>query len=98
MTSKIVISAQNESLLVFNMNNAIEKAILICGTQAKLANRCNVSQQAVNLWLKGGKMDVGYIPPILIATDFNVNPTELRADVDWPTIYESLKRVFGDCK
>lgn len=76
------------------MNNSIEKAIFICGTQVKLASMCKVSQQAVNLWLNGSKMDVKYIPSIIQATKFEVNPTELRPDVDWPTIYESLKQVF----
>lgn len=78
--------------------NGIKRAVTICKGQSALARTCGVSQAAVRKWLDGGKMDVGYIPPILIATDFKVNPTELRTDVDWSTIYESLKRVFGDCK
>lgn len=80
------------------MSKSIRAVIDLCGSQKAVAKACNVSQPTVFKWLKGGKMDVGYIPPILIATDFKVNPTELRADVDWATIYESLKRVFGDCK
>nr|DAJ71860.1 MAG TPA: hypothetical protein [Caudoviricetes sp.] len=40
-------------------------------------------------------MDVTHISHIIQATKFEVNPTELRPDVDWPTIYESLKQVFG---
>lgn len=76
------------------MNNSIEKAISICGTQVKLASMCKVSQQAVNLWLNGSKMDVKYIPSIIQATEYEVNPIELRPDLDWSIIYESLKQVF----
>lgn len=76
----------------------IKKAVEICGNQKSLALACKVSQQAVNKWFNGkNDMDVKYISRIINATNYQVNPTELRADVDWPTIYESLKRVFGDC-
>lgn len=73
----------------------IKKAVEICGKQKLLAQACGASQQAVNKWVSGkNMMDVKYIPSIIQATKFEVNPTELRPDVDWPTIYESLKQVF----
>ena len=73
----------------------IKKAVEICGKQTLLAKACGASQQAVNKWVSGkNMMDVKYIPSIIQATNFEVNPTELRPDVDWPTIYESLKQVF----
>ena len=76
--------------------SGISTAIIICNGQSALARACSVSQAAVVKWLNGGKMDVKYIPFIIQATKFEVNPTELRPDVDWPTIYESLKQVFGN--
>nr|DAV05515.1 MAG TPA: Putative antitoxin of bacterial toxin-antitoxin system, YdaS/YdaT [Caudoviricetes sp.] len=39
-------------------------------------------------------MDVKYIPSIIKATEYEVNPIELRPDLDWSIIYESLKQVF----
>ncbi|HHF3606715.1 helix-turn-helix domain-containing protein [Haemophilus influenzae] len=77
-----------------SMSEYVNKAIEIRGSQSALARACGVSQPTVNLWLNGSKMDVKYIPSIIHATNFEVNPTELRPDVDWPTIYESLKQVF----
>lgn len=72
----------------------IKQAVALCNGQSSLARACGVSQTAVLKWLCGGKMDVKYIPSIIQATKFEINPTELRPDVDWPTIYESLKQVF----
>ena len=63
-----------------DVNKGIKTAVKICGSQAVVAKACNVSQPTVFKWLNG--------------TNFEVNPTELRPDVDWPTIYESLKQVF----
>lgn len=74
--------------------NGIDKAISLCGRKADMARICGVSQTSVVKWINGGKMDVKYIPPILQATNFEVNPTELRPDVDWTTIYKSLKQIF----
>lgn len=75
-------------------NEKFVKAVSGIGSQQILAKECGVSQQTVSLWLNGGKMDVKYIPSIIQATKFEVNPIELRPDVDWSTIYESLKQVF----
>lgn len=75
--------------------SGIERAVEICGKQKSLAKACGVSQQAVNKWVSGkNNMDVKYIPSIIQATKFEISPIELRPDVDWPTIYESLKQVF----
>ena len=35
-------------------NEAIEKAISICGSQVKLSQECGVSQVSVSFWLNGG--------------------------------------------
>lgn len=72
----------------------ISKSITICNGQSALARTCGVSQAAVVKWLNGGKMDVKYIAPIIAATEFQVTPDELRPDVDWLTIYQSLKQVY----
>lgn len=76
------------------MNVFIVKAIEKAGGQSALAKKCGVSQPTVNQWLKGGKMDVKYIPSIIKATEYEVNPIELRPDLNWSIIYESLKQVF----
>lgn len=69
----------------------IKKAIEICGRQKSLAEACGVSQQAVNKWVSGkNNMDVKYIPAIIKATNGEVKPQELRPDVDWETIKQSL--------
>ncbi|BBF05477.1 TPA: YdaS family helix-turn-helix protein [Haemophilus influenzae] len=74
--------------------SGISTAIIICNGQSALARACSVSQAAVVKWLNGGKMDVKYIPSIIKATEYEVNPIELRPDLDWSIIYESLKQVF----
>lgn len=68
----------------------IKKAIEICGKQKSLATMCGVTQQAVNKWLNGGKMDVKYIPAIIQATNGEVKPKDLRPDVDWEIIKNNL--------
>lgn len=74
--------------------NGINKALSLCKKQSFISRVCGVSQASVKKWLNGGKMDVRYIPKIIEATGFQVDPTELRADVDWETIYKSLKNVY----
>ncbi|HDR1048313.1 TPA: helix-turn-helix domain-containing protein [Pasteurella multocida] len=64
----------------------IKKVVDICGSQKKLADLCKVSQQAVNKWVKGGKIDVKYIPAIIKATNGKVTAEEIRPDVDWAVI------------
>ncbi|WP_306291839.1 YdaS family helix-turn-helix protein [Rodentibacter pneumotropicus] len=76
------------------MNSGVIAATKICGSQAIVAKACDVSQPTVFKWRSGANMDVKYIPPILQATNFEVNPTELRPDVDWQTIYDGLRKVF----
>ncbi|AUK49435.1 helix-turn-helix domain-containing protein [Pasteurella multocida] len=66
--------------------SGIKRVIKICGNQKSLASICGVSQQAVNKWAKGGKMDVKYIPAIIKATNGKVTAEEIRPDVDWAVI------------
>lgn len=72
------------------MNFFVVKAINETGGQSALARACGVSQPTVNQWRNGAKMDVAYIPAIIKATKGEVKPQELRPDVDWETIKQSL--------
>ena len=76
------------------MNEKVILATEICGNQSALARVCGVSQPTVNGWINGASMDVKYIPAIIQAAEYEVNPIELRPDLDWSIIYESLKQVF----
>lgn len=70
--------------------NGIKQAVALCNGQSSLARACGVSQTAVLKWICGGKMDVKYIPAIIKATNGEIKPQELRPDVDWETIKQSL--------
>lgn len=72
------------------MQTGIKKAVSICGNQAALANACGVSQPTVFKWTNGTKIDAAYIPAIIAATNGEVKPQELRPDVDWETIKNSI--------
>ena len=74
------------------MSEGIKIAIQICGSQALVAKACGVSQPTVFKWLSGEKMDVKHIPEIIKATKGDVRAEDLRPDVDWETIYNSLKK------
>ena len=50
-------------------NEAIEKAISICGSQVKLSQECGVSQVSVSFWLNGGGINAKYIPRIVKVTE-----------------------------
>lgn len=73
----------------------INKAIKFLGSQTRLAEYCGVTQGAVRKWLKGGKMDVKYIPSLIKATNGEVTPEDLRPDVDWEVIRQCWERKDG---
>ncbi|TFF00758.1 helix-turn-helix domain-containing protein [Histophilus somni] len=77
------------------MDKNIKKTINLVGTQTKLAKLCGVSQPSISIWLKGGKMDVKYIPHIIKATQGEVTPEDLRPDVDWEVIRQCWERKDG---
>ena len=58
-------------------NQVIEKAISICGSQAKLSQMCGVSQVSVSFWLNGGGISAKYIPLIARATKGKVSEIEI---------------------
>lgn len=72
------------------MNLGVKAAIEICGSQAVVAKACGISQPTVFKWLGGAKMDVAHVSSIVKATNGEVKPQELRPDVDWETIKQSL--------
>lgn len=59
------------------MNNAIQKAIYIAGTQSVLADRVGVSQKTVHSWLYGASFSGRYITKIVKATQGKVTAAEL---------------------
>lgn len=63
------------------MNPVIKKAIEIAGTQEKLAKMCGVSQPAVHLWLKGGKVSPEKVMRIVNATNGLIKAHEIRPDL-----------------
>ncbi|ACA30857.1 helix-turn-helix domain-containing protein [Histophilus somni] len=77
------------------MDKNIKKTINLVGTQTKLAKLCSVSQPSISIWLKGGKMDVKYIPSLIKATNGEVTPEDLRPDVDWEVIRQCWERKDG---
>lgn len=65
-----------------NLNKKIEEAVKIVGTQAKLAEICGVSQNAVSLWLKGGGISAEYLLKIESATNGQVTIREICEELE----------------
>ncbi|SFK64266.1 Putative antitoxin of toxin-antitoxin system, YdaS/YdaT [Nitrosomonas aestuarii] len=61
--------------------SGLEKAILIFGTQLKLAEAIGTSQQNISNWLKAGKVSPEFVIPIESATSGRVTRHELRPDI-----------------
>ncbi|EMK1731208.1 helix-turn-helix domain-containing protein [Salmonella enterica] len=59
------------------MNQVIQRAINIAGTQAILAQRVGVSQKTIHTWLYGTRFGGHYITDIVRATDGKVTAAEL---------------------
>ncbi|HHW7518436.1 TPA: transcriptional regulator [Mannheimia haemolytica] len=64
------------------MNQSIEKAIAICGSQSALARACGVSQPTVNLWLNGGGISAEYLLKIEAATNGQVTIREICEELE----------------
>jgi DNA-binding transcriptional regulator YdaS (Cro superfamily) len=65
------------------MKNLIQKAVNICGSQKKLADKCGVKPQSLNAWVHG---DIKKIPlerayQIQNATNGQVTAREIRPDL-----------------
>ncbi|EPK3139682.1 helix-turn-helix domain-containing protein [Enterobacter cloacae] len=63
------------------MNNTIQRAIDIAGSQKKLADLCGVAQPTVWRWLHGGGIDARYVMKIVSATGGKIKATEIRPDL-----------------
>jgi DNA-binding transcriptional regulator YdaS (Cro superfamily) len=59
------------------MNNPVQKAIKIVGSQTELAKRCNVWQQTVSKWLSKGYIPFGSVEKVVIATNGKMTAEEL---------------------
>ena len=60
----------------------VRKVIEICGSQAELAKACEVSQQAVNKWLKGASVNGKYFQAISDATNNEITVEQLAKAFD----------------
>lgn len=63
--------------------NAVEKAVEIIGTRAKLARACSQPPQAVTRWLRSGRVPARRALAIEAATGGKVTCQDLRPDVEW---------------
>lgn len=63
-------------------NKAIEKAIIIAGSQGRLAQQCGVSQPTVHRWLKGGGMLIKNLIAVTTATSGKIKPQDLDPEVE----------------
>lgn len=63
------------------VNQAVQRAIDIVGSQQKLAAACNASQPTVWRWLHGGGIGNRYIRSIVKATNGKVKAHELNPDL-----------------
>jgi DNA-binding transcriptional regulator YdaS (Cro superfamily) len=59
------------------MNNPVQKAIDIVGSQIELARRCNVWQQTISKWLYKGHVPFKSVEKVVIATNGKVTAAEL---------------------
>lgn len=63
------------------MKTPIEKMIEIVGSQAELARACGVRHQAVQKWIKKGRVPAERVLAVEKATQGRVTRYELRPDV-----------------
>lgn len=59
---------------------ALQRAITICGGQAKLGSLIDVSQARISQWLSGEFIPVRYFDRIVAATNGDVTAYELLED------------------
>jgi len=59
---------------------AIDRAVSIVGSQAKLAEKIGVSQGRVSQWVAGADIHPRYFQRIADATEDSVTPLEMLAD------------------
>ncbi|WP_308824427.1 transcriptional regulator [Sodalis praecaptivus] len=59
------------------MNQVIERAICIAGSQSELARRIGTGQPSVSKWLYGAEISSRFISAIVKATDGKVSAVEI---------------------
>lgn len=72
------------------MNDIIQKAINIAGSQSELARRVGVDQSAVSKWLFGGGIRAHYIPAIVNATQGQISVSEILESLGPKTSSENI--------
>jgi DNA-binding transcriptional regulator YdaS (Cro superfamily) len=63
------------------MNEVIQRALKIVGSQKRLAVICGVSQPAVHKWLNGGTVSPEKVTAIVSATGGEIKAHEIRPDL-----------------
>lgn len=72
-------------------NPAVEKAILIAGSQAKLAKLCGKAQSTICDWLNcKKKISPVHVPDLVAAVDGKIKAHEFRPDL--PSIFQPPKK------
>jgi DNA-binding transcriptional regulator YdaS (Cro superfamily) len=64
------------------MNNPIQKAINIVGSQAALAEKCHVRQQSISKWLRKGEVPPERVEDVVKAVNGQITPKELCPMID----------------
>ncbi|CNH14599.1 phage transcriptional regulator [Yersinia intermedia] len=72
------------------MNEVIQKAISIAGSQSELARRVGVDQSAVSKWLFGGGIRAHYIPAIVKATQGEISVDEVINSLGSHAVSENI--------
>jgi DNA-binding transcriptional regulator YiaG len=76
------------------VETGIEKAVKLAGTQAHLATRLGVTQQAVCEWVQRGWVPEGRIDDVLNAVDKDCSSIKPRELLD-PKIVRLVDRICG---
>ncbi|HFI1947650.1 TPA: transcriptional regulator [Yersinia enterocolitica] len=59
------------------MNQVIERAIDIVGSQSELAKRVGVGQSTISKWLSGAEISSRYISALEVATNGKISTAEI---------------------
>lgn len=79
------------------MENAIEKAVRLAGSQTALANLVGVTTQAVQQWVKQGKPPSGRCRKIEAALDRQVTRYELDPEMFGDEPNEAAAPIAKNC-
>ncbi len=88
--------SQGKLATVSDMVSAIEKAVEIVGGPGKMAAEFDVSYQAVQDWIRTGRVPADRCPSIERLTEGAVTCEALRPDVEWAVLRAPAKRRRGE--